>query len=310
LVAGVSYPTGRVSGGHIETSVEGWIPASATQPTTRDGFDLTVVADGGSVLRGAPGGSAIAQLQEGTLLSRLGARGTWLRVRRSGWVTRGSLTQADPSASQPAARPPPAATRDQPAAEPAPARAPPPPPPPPTAPAAGDSQPVTQITGTATLRSGTAIAATPDGQSLLNVASNAEVEVMERTRDWVRVRLDGWVKTGDLAGEVLAGPRITGAMIREQPERFVGQTVTWRIQFLAVQEADALRPEMPRGQPYLLARGPLPESGFVYLMVTKEQAAQLAGLAPLDELRVEAIIRAGRTRYLPTPVLELVGVVR
>ena len=85
--------------------------------------------------------------------------------------------------------------------------------------------------------------------------------------------------------------------------------MTWRVQYLAVQEADALRPEIPRGQQYVLARGPLPESGFTYIIVTKEQAAEFRQLAPLDEVAVDAVIRAGRTKYLPTPVLELVKVV-
>jgi hypothetical protein len=139
-------------------------------------------------------------------------------------------------------------------------------------------------------------------------SSPADVEVLGRSHDWVKVRFEGWVRSSDLAAEVTTGPRITGAMVRASPDKFVGQTVVWRLQFLAVQEADALRPEMPKGQPYVLARGPLPESGFTYLMVTKDQVATFRGLAPLDEVQVEAIIRAGRTRYLPTPVLEMVKV--
>jgi hypothetical protein len=85
--------------------------------------------------------------------------------------------------------------------------------------------------------------------------------------------------------------------------------VVWRLHFLARQEADELRPEMPKGQPYLLTRGPLPESGFVYVMVSSAQANLVEGLRPLDEIRIEGIIRSGRTRYLPTPVVELTRLV-
>jgi hypothetical protein len=81
--------------------------------------------------------------------------------------------------------------------------------------------------------------------------------------------------------------------------------VNWRLQFLAVQEADELRPEMARGQLYLLTRGPLPESGFVYVTVTKAQADEYHKRQPLDEIAIQGIVRAGRTRYLPTPVVEL-----
>ncbi|MEZ4585221.1 MAG: hypothetical protein R2909_02345 [Gemmatimonadales bacterium] len=96
-------------------------------------------------------------------------------------------------------------------------------------------------------------------------------------------------------------------MVRAEPDRFVGQRITWRLHFPAHQEGD-LRPEIPKGAPYLLTRGPLPETGFVYVMLSREQRDALEGLEPLDEIQIEGIIRAGRTRYLPTPVVELVRV--
>jgi hypothetical protein len=75
---------------------------------------------------------------------------------------------------------------------------------------------------------------------------------------------------------------------------------------LAVREADDLRPELPKGQPYVLARGPLPETGFVYLAVPAAEAATFRRMEPLAEVRVRATIRAGRSRFLPTPVLTFV----
>ena len=65
---------------------------------------------------------------------------------------------------------------------------------------------------------------------------------------------------------------------------------------------------MPLGHHYLLTRGPLPETGFVYVMVSREQATSFAGLEPLDVLEATVVVRAGRTRYLATPVVELVRV--
>jgi hypothetical protein len=151
------------------------------------------------------------------------------------------------------------------------------------------------------------MAGSPDG-ARIGTLDEVDVVVKERQREWVKVTVEGWVRSADLAAEVDAAPRVTGAMVREHPDRFVGQTVTWRLQYLSVQEADALRPEMPAGQAYVLARGPLPEAGFVYLMVTKEQAADFRARSPLDELAVDAVIRAGRTKYLPTPVLEFLQI--
>ncbi len=75
---------------------------------------------------------------------------------------------------------------------------------------------------------------------------------------------------------------------------------------LAVQKADELRPDLPLGQPYVLASGPLPESGFVYLVITPAEVDSFADLQPLAKIRVRATIRAGRSRFLPTPILNFV----
>jgi hypothetical protein len=147
-----------------------------------------------------------------------------------------------------------------------------------------------------------------DGEGIAEIRGAAEVAVGATDRDWVPVRIDGWVRSTDLAGSPPPPPAITATEIREQPERFLGDTVAWRLQFLAHQRADELRPEMPLGQHYLLTRGPLPETGFVYVMISRGQASGFAGLEPLDVLESTVVIRAGRTRYLATPVVELVRV--
>jgi len=153
------------------------------------------------------------------------------------------------------------------------------------------------------VRKGAVLSAAPDGPAVARV-EEASVQVLERRRDWVRVAVEGWLRSEQVVEAVDESPQVTGAMVRAQPDRYVGRTLVWRLQYLSVQTADDLRPEIPRGQPYVLARGPLPEPGFVYLMVTKEQAEEFRARSPLDELAVEAVVRAGRTKYLPTPVLE------
>jgi hypothetical protein len=53
LVSGVEYPVGRSTDSWTVVTIEGWIPASAAASTTRDGFNLTVIASGGcSILSG------------------------------------------------------------------------------------------------------------------------------------------------------------------------------------------------------------------------------------------------------------------
>jgi hypothetical protein len=85
--------------------------------------------------------------------------------------------------------------------------------------------------------------------------------------------------------------------------------VEWRVQFVAIQKADELRPEIPEGQPYLLTRGPLPEPGFVYVVVPSNKVSQFEAVPALKELTIRGTIRAASTKYLPTPVIDLVEVV-
>jgi hypothetical protein len=313
IPAGTSIRPGRTRGDWVEVRLEGWIWTASTARTTRDGFDLVVTATGGENLRAAPDGQLMARAEEGALFDRIGARGGWTQVRRVGWVPRASLPRPRPAAASeglgagtgPGSRPaPPASTppRDTVAdsqagrdtvspASPAPA---------PAVPERAERR--------ATLRTGTMLHRNADGEGIAEIRGAAEVVVGASDRDWVPVRLEGWVRSSDLAGSPPPPPAITAAQVRDQPDRFVGDTVAWRLQFLAHQRADELRPEMPPGQHYLLTRGPLPETGFVYVMVSRAQAGGFAGLEPLDLLEATVVIRAGRTRYLATPVVELVRV--
>jgi hypothetical protein len=82
--------------------------------------------------------------------------------------------------------------------------------------------------------------------------------------------------------------------------------VQWVLQYVATQVADDLRPDIPEGSTYLLARGPVPERGFVYVMVPEIRRAQIETLTPLVELRITARVRAARSRFLGNPVVDLI----
>jgi len=221
-------------------------------------------------------------------------------VQRTGWVARSGLEAEVAQSTQP---PSPPASSETAVPPPAPDAGSPPPPA-----ASADTGSVGGSSRVA-LRQGSGVVTTPDGPRIASIERPSEVEVVSRSGEWIKVRVEGWVRTADVAGAAHDAPAITGAMVREDPDRFVGQRVTWRLHFLAHQEGDDLRPEIPKGAPYLLTRGPLPETGFVYVMLNREQRSALEGLEPLDEIQIEGIIRAGRTRYLPTPVVELLRVV-
>jgi hypothetical protein len=146
----------------------------------------------------------------------------------------------------------------------------------------------------------------PEGAPAALLAPTAPLRVVGRSGEWTRVALEGWVKSADLATAppgVLVG--VTAAELRADPARYAGQVLRWTLQTIALQQADELRPDIPAGATYLLARGPLPERGFVYVIVPDAQRARLAALAPLSTVQVTARVRTGRSRFLGNPVLDL-----
>lgn len=301
LSAGTRLVPGRSAASHVEVTVQGWIFTSSTRADRREGFDLSVSEAAGENIRTEPDGDVVARAVNGVLFTRVGRRGGWTQVRRSGWIARSALPAERPTAA--ASAPPatkPAAPPTQPPA-PAPASAAP-------APGSETAAAVPAESMRVLLRAGAALSRAPDGLTLGTLRAAAPASVTGRNGDWVQVQVEAWVKRAEIDGPLSPPPAITAAMLRESPERHVGQRVDWRVQFLAHQQADELRPEMPHGARYLLARGPLPESGFVYVMVSRQQAEELQGLKALDEVAVTVTVRAARTRYLATPVVELVRV--
>jgi hypothetical protein len=286
LPAGAAVEAGKADGDWRKVTVEGWIFQPSTSPTKRDGFDLVVTSNEGENLRRVPNGPVVGRAREGTLLERVGEKGKWFRVRRDGWVPRKAVpakTFERPATQQ---------GRAQPAA---------------TAPAPPAPQPASSIEGVETIRE-TGLSRMPDSAPTSTLLAGTPARVVGRSGEWVRVQVEGWVRESDVkpaeAG-VLAG--ITAAEVRASPDRFVGQTLDWRLQVIAVQLADELRPEMPPGQPYLLTRGPLPEPGFVYVTIPPERIAEFRALPPLHEMVMRVTLKAARTRYLATPVAELVS---
>jgi hypothetical protein len=287
--AAVSF--GRERSGWREVTVRGWVRSGSLRPDARDGFDVSATDDNTPV-RTAPEADAPvrASVRLGVLFDRLSTRNGWTEVRRTAWTR----------------TPAPAETAPVQKSAPTPTPAAPPPAPPPAAgatPTVGDS--ARADSGFVALLAGSAFSAEAGGAPIGQIEATRRTEVIDHKDGWSRVVLDVWVKDGALGGAPAPGG-VTGREVRESPDRYVGQTVEWSLQVLAVQQADELRPELPLGQPYVLARGPLPETGFVYLLIPSAEVATWRALEPLTEVRVRATVKAGRTRYLPTPVLDLV----
>jgi len=304
LPAGTSVEPKRTRGDWREVEVEGWIFNRSIDKTRRDGFDLVVSAANGENIRSAPNGDIVGRVRTGTLLRQEEVRGAWTLVSRTGWVPRGVVKGAAPRPAAPAAAEPERRALVEPnGAEPVesgalPVQAAAPAPPEPVSPDTGRGQVVRE----------TALFAAPDGSRFGTLQPGSPARVVGRSGDWVRVQLEGWIRDTDLApGSDISLGAVTAAEVRADPPRYVGRTVDWRLELIAVQTADELRIEIPKGRTYLLTRGPLPEPGFVYVTVTEAQATEFRSLQALQEMILRVTIKAPRTRFLATPVVELVS---
>jgi hypothetical protein len=294
LTAGTSVEAKGTKGAWHEVVVEGWIFSQSVQPTRRDGFDLVVSAVGGENIRQAPNGGVVGRVRAGALLQKLESRGGWTHVSRTGWVPRDAVAPIESGAL------PPEMEADTPLSQ-APAA------PPPAAPASASAKPAADSDRAEVTRDAGLYSA-PEAATYGTLQPGASARVLGRSGDWVRVQLEGWMRAADLQATI-GGTQsgVTAAEVRSDPARYVGHTVEWRLQIIAVQTADELRTEMVRGQSYLLTRGPLPEPGFVYVTVSEAQAAEFRTLPALQEMILKVNIKAARSKYLTTPIVEFVS---
>ena len=286
--------TGATRNEWIQVALDGWIFATSVGPSDRPDFDLLVTRSPNENLRAAPAGPLLAELASGFGLKRIGnptdsGATRWLHVRREGWVLRSALA---PVADVVATRTTDSLADSVDAGRAPPQRATPDP---------VDSSRAQPMRMTTVYRA-------PDGPEAGTLAAEIPLRVLSRNGEWTRVQFEGWVKGGELqvapAG-VLVG--VTAAELRTEPQRYLGQILQWRLEFIAIQKADELRPDIPAGASYVLARGPLPERGFVYVIVADSRLPAFRALNPLATIQITARVRSGRSRYLGNPVVELVS---
>ena len=296
LARGTVLAGGATRNDWIQVTLDGWIFSTSVGKSDKPDFDLLVTQAPNENLRAAPAGPLVAELAQGFGLKRASpdSSGRWLHVTRDGWVQRSALapiagvvatratdTTSDTSTTQSAPTP-----GQRPAA---------------TAPVDSSRAQPTRMT---------TLYRAPDdgGPEAGTIATDTPLRILSRNGEWTRVQLEGWVKGGDLQAApagVLVG--VTAAELRAEPQRYLGQTLRWNLEFIAIQTADDMRPDIPRGASYVLARGPLPERGFVYIVVPENRLSAFRALTPLVTMQIIARVRNGRSRYLGNPVVDLVS---
>ena len=282
----------------IQVSLDGWIFATSVGKSGRSDFDLLVTRSPNENLRAAPAGPLVAELAQGFGLKRAtnpDSTGRWVHVTREGWVQRSALapvadvvstrtadTTRTTDTTQSGQTPPPRGAVDSVKLD------------------STRAQPVRMTT----------LYRAPDdgGPEAGTVATDTPLRIISRNGEWTRVQIEGWVKGGDLQSAP-AGVQVgvTAAELRAEPQRYVGQSLKWNLEFIAIQKGDELRPDIPSGASYVLARGPLPERGFVYIIVPDAKLPAFRSLTPLATVTVIVRVRNGRSRYLGNPVVDLIS---
>lgn len=271
ILAGAPIVADSTAGNWRHIVLEGWIFTASTRNDRREGFDLSVRVAPTENLRIEPNGTIIGRLAQGALLHRVRTRGGWTLVRREGWVPSRALPENHTVAV-----------------------------------ATGTGRPDTNRVEVA---APTTFMQQPEGNAAGTLEPGLQAEVLARSGEWARVRVEGWVHQDSLkpvAGGALVG--VTASEVRANPDRYVGREIDWKLQFVAIQTADELRPEIPAGERYLLTRGPAPEAGFVYVVVNQAELERFSSLQPLQDLTMRVRILASRTKYLPNPVVQMVAI--
>lgn len=282
--------------------LEGWIWTPSVASTNRGGHDLVVSADGGENLRAGPdaGADVLARLLEGFLLTRLEEQGDWTRVRRTAWMWAPSLRAVEDGdgggTGAGAAGAPPAGaeeggegTGDDPDAAGA---------------AAGDVAEDHRVVEGGPAR----VHASPEGDTVGVAHRGTDLTVLGRQGDWIRVRLEGWVRGADLVppDSASAARELSPEQLRTRPDRYRGRRVRWTVQYISLERAEAARTDFYEGEPFMLVRPVAGEgTGFVYLAVPPELLSRVEELRPLQQVAVLGRVRTGRSALMGAPVLDL-----
>lgn len=263
----------------VQVDVEGWVWVRSLQRTQRDGFDVVVSAAEGENLRDAPSGKVVGRLSTGMLLEDLGRSPGWVRVRRRAWVWAASVSvEADEEAD-------------------------------PEPPTAGDAG----WFGSAGAQ-GAGILTAPDGDTLARTVPGADLAILFREGNWVRVRLEGWTwlpASGDPADSAESSTSaLSPSDLTDDPERYRGRVVVWELQFVSLERAESVRTDFFEGEPFLLTRYGGPDGAFVYVAVPPDRLQEVQGIIPLERLAVTARIRTGASSLTGTPIVDLIHLER
>jgi hypothetical protein len=298
LATGASLQVVGRDGNWVQADLDGWVWLASLRTSDTE-LDLVVSATGGENLRDGPSGAIIGRLEEGALLEEIERRPQWAHVRRRGWIWSASVgggSGATTAAAPPARGTPPPAAAGGRAGQPA---------------RSGGAAPARPGGYANVGPAGAAILAAPDGDTLAMAAPSRDLQVVSREGNWVRVRVDGWVwmpsgAQGAAATETTPST-LTPQDLASNPEAHAGRVVSWALQFISLERAEAIRTDFRQGEPFLLARYGGSDGPFVYVAVPPERVTDVEGLVPLERITVTARVRTGASTLTGSPIVDLLS---
>jgi hypothetical protein len=276
-------------------------------------------------LRQAPASEIVGVLARGAPLAVVGRDGRWLDVQLEGWIWASSTLAFEPlggpgtdSTGEPkgpvrsAGAGEASAPRDGPPGDGGPDDVPSGAQPAGAAGAAteGAADPAETASPPRVLSRSVPLKDAPEGVLIGQALTGGSVVPLRTAGDWVKVRLEGWMPRDALAASIAPSGPVTVAMVTSAPDAYRGAEVTWRLELIAVETADASRTDFRPGERYLLTRSATGEREYVYVVIPDRLAERFERLAPLTPLTVRGLVRTGRSALVGNPVLELRELVR
>lgn len=277
-------------GSNSLVTVEGWVE-TARLAGRLDTFPASVDAKGPLRVRAtaSASGAVVAELRSRVGVRTLSKSGKWSRVMRNVWIPASVLAvKVVQSKPPPAPKPASAAPSASPSA------------------AARGTSDAAVSPGAMSATSATPLLAAPEGKPVGSLAAGTIVQPLAHDHGWSKVRVEAWVPDRELSpADTSLGSQLTAADLRADPDGTHGKMVQWDVQVLSLQNADPLRPDFARDEPYLLAKGPGTEDALLYLAVPPSLLSQAGAIPPLTRVLITARVRVGRSEPVGIPILDL-----
>lgn len=286
-------------GAWTRVGVHGWM-WSASIPRIGGEHRVSVAEEN---LRTGPNGTILGSLVRGVEVKRVGVEGKWYEVELIGWLPDSAVdeaadagradetleaegeeraTEEKPAVEGPGALPP----VEVPVEELAPAS---------SAALSSGAAPAGRLGERVALRS------VPGGAVVSQLPKGLVLRPVETRGGWTRVTVEGWVPSASVeaGGDAAASP----AAVALSPDAFAGRQVTWTLEHVALQRADAWRTDFEPGEHYDLARVPGGEGRYVYLAVPPGLVDEFRDFSPFETIRVVGRIRTAKSALTGNPIV-------